>query len=111
MSCLFCKIIAKEIPAGIVYEDEKVVAFKDIAPQAPTHILLVPREHARFVEELADKGVVGRIYKIAADLARENKIADSGYRIVVNHGRAAGQAVDHVHFHLLGGRDFSWPPG
>ncbi|MBU0630870.1 MAG: histidine triad nucleotide-binding protein [Candidatus Margulisbacteria bacterium] len=109
--CLFCKIIDKEIPAGIVYEDEKIIAFNDIAPQAPVHILLVTKEHARFVEELADQAVVAHIYKIAEGLAKEKNIASSGYRMVVNHGRAAGQAVDHVHFHLLGGRALFWPPG
>lgn len=109
--CIFCKIIKKEIPAKIVHEDEKLLAFSDIAPQAPVHILIVPKEHAKFVEELKDQAVVGQAYKLAAKLAAANGVAESGFRVVVNHGPAAGQAVDHVHFHLLGGRDFAWPPG
>ncbi|MFA6169883.1 MAG: histidine triad nucleotide-binding protein [Candidatus Margulisiibacteriota bacterium] len=109
--CVFCKIIKKEIPAKIVYEDDKLLAFSDVAPQAPVHILIVPREHAKFVEELKDQTVVGLAYRLAAKLAKDNGVFESGFRVVVNHGPAAGQAVDHVHFHLLGGRDFAWPPG
>ena len=111
--CLFCKIIGGIIPATIVHEDESVVAFEDINPQAPVHILVVPRKHIPGTSDLAaeDASLVGHIHLVAAKLAAEKGIAKSGYRIVCNCGPHAGQAVDHIHFHLLGGRPMAWPPG
>jgi histidine triad (HIT) family protein len=111
--CLFCGIAAKEIPADIVYEDNDILAFRDINPKAPLHILVIPRKH---IETLNDIGVddamtVGRIFLKIRDIASREGISTEGYRVVANCNRAAGQEVFHVHFHLMGGRDFSWPPG
>ena len=110
--CLFCKIAAKRIPAKMVYEDDEVFAFEDISPQAPTHILICPRKHFTSLHEAAaeDQAVLGKLQLVAAQLARKRDLLD-GYRTVVNNGRGAGQSVFHVHVHLLGGRDFRWPPG
>lgn len=112
-SCLFCRIAAREIPADIVRESEGVVAFRDVNPQAPTHILLIPKEHVTSVAELGDHhaGVLADIMQAAAQLARADGIADSGWRLVTNVGADAGQTVFHLHFHLLGGRAMDWPPG
>jgi histidine triad (HIT) family protein len=112
-SCLFCRIAAREIPADIVRESERVVAFRDVNPQAPTHILLIPKEHVTSVAELGDHHaeVLGDIMQAAAQLARADGIADSGWRLVTNVGADAGQTVFHLHFHLLGGRSMGWPPG
>jgi histidine triad (HIT) family protein len=112
-TCTFCRIAAGELPASIVYRDEAVVAFRDIAPRAPTHILLIPRRHIASVLELteADGELLGRIFAVAARVARAEGIADKGVRIVTNAGPWAGQSVDHLHFHLLGGRSMGWPPG
>ncbi len=111
--CLFCRILAKEIPSKTVYEDDQVVAFEDINPQAPTHILVVPRRHIASLNEIAseDAPLVGYLHLVAAKLARERGIAESGYRTVLNNGRGAGQSVFHLHLHLLGGRGMRWPPG
>lgn len=111
--CLFCRIAAGTIPSDIVHEDDMVVAFRDIAPRAPTHILLIPRRHIASAAELTepDGPLLGRLFAVAADLARTAGIADSGYRLVSNVGRWGGQTVDHLHFHLMGGRAFDWPPG
>ncbi|OFV92232.1 MAG: histidine triad nucleotide-binding protein [Acidobacteria bacterium RIFCSPLOWO2_02_FULL_61_28] len=111
-SCIFCKIVAKEMPAKIVYEDDTSVAFLDINPQAPVHILVIPRKHFASAEETeeADAPVIGHLHRVAAKLAQEFKITD-GYRIVLNTGRGAGQSVFHFHLHLLGGRIFHWPAG
>lgn len=109
--CLFCKIVRKEIPGDIVYEDGKILAFNDIAPQAPVHILVIPKEHAASFVGLQDSSVIGKIYQVIGQLAEQKGVDQTGFRVVVNHGRAAGQAVPHLHFHLLGGRNFSWPPG
>jgi histidine triad (HIT) family protein len=111
MSCLFCQLIKKEIPASIVYEDEKVLAFNDIAPQAPVHILVIPKAHIPALAEVGDPAVMADLFRVAIKLAHDLKLTDQGFRTVINNGRAAGQAVDHLHLHLLGGRDFSWPPG
>lgn len=111
MNCIFCKIINKEIPAAIVYEDDKVLAFNDIAPQAPVHILVIPKKHVDTVDQLADMSVVSDLFAVMKKLAAEQGIDKSGYRIVINHGKDAGQAVPHLHFHLLGGRRLAWPPG
>lgn len=111
--CLFCRILAKEIPSKTVYEDEQAVAFEDINPQAPTHILVVPRRHIASLNDVAaeDAPLVGYLHLVAAKLARERGIAESGYRTVLNNGRGAGQSVFHLHLHLLGGRGMRWPPG
>jgi len=112
-NCLFCGIIDGKIAAQVVYRDERVVAFKDINPQAPVHILIIPRKHVAGVLDIApeDNGLIGTIFEVAARLARENGIADGGFRLVVNSGSDAGQSVFHLHFHLIGGRRMSWPPG
>ena len=101
MECLFCRIVKKEIPSSIVYEDEKVLAFNDISPQAPIHILIIPKVHVSSVAELNDTSIVGDIFAVMKGLAEKKGITKSGYRIVVNHGKNAGQAVPHLHFHLL----------
>ncbi len=110
--CLFCKIALKQIPAKIVYEDSDVFAFEDIGPQAPTHLLICPRKHIASLEDAAaeDQAILGRLQIVAARLARERKLS-TGYRTVINTGRDAGQAVLHLHLHLLGGRSLKWPPG
>ncbi len=111
--CLFCRIVAGEIPSTRIAEDDQVVAIRDIAPRAPTHVLLLPRAHIRSAAELtdADGALLGRLFAMAAALARSEGIADGGYRVVTNIGTWGGQTVDHLHFHLMGGRAFSWPPG
>jgi histidine triad (HIT) family protein len=111
--CLFCRIVAGEIPSTRVAEDEHVVAIRDISPRAPTHVLLLPREHIRSAAELTegDAALLGRLFASAAEIARNEGVAEGGYRIVTNIGSWGGQTVDHLHFHLMGGRAFSWPPG
>lgn len=111
--CLFCRIVAGEIPSTRVHDDDLVIAIRDIAPRAPTHILLMPRKHIPSAADLteADGPLLGRLFAVAADLARQEGVADGGYRLVSNVGRWAGQTVDHLHIHLMGGRSFSWPPG
>lgn len=111
--CLFCRIVAGEIPAERVHDDDQVIAIRDIAPRAPTHILLIPRRHIASAADLVEEDgpLLGRLFAVAADLARTEGIADAGYRLVSNVGRWAGQSVDHLHVHLMGGRPFTWPPG
>jgi histidine triad (HIT) family protein len=111
--CLFCRIVAGEIPSDRVHDDDQVIAFRDIAPRAPTHILVIPRAHIASAAELteADGPLLGRLFGAAALVAREQGIADAGYRLVTNVGRWGGQTVDHLHLHLMGGRPFDWPPG
>ncbi len=111
--CLFCKISQGDIPAKILYEDELVVAFHDIAPQAPQHVLIIPRKHIATTLDLKveDESLVGHIYLVAARLAGELGISEEGFRLVNNCGLAGGQVVWHLHFHLLGGRQMGWPPG
>ena len=111
--CLFCRIVAGSIPADRVHEDDLIVAFRDIAPRAPTHILLVPRRHIASAAELteADGPMLGRLFAVAAELARSAGIDEGGYRLVSNVGRWGGQTVEHLHVHLMGGRTFTWPPG
>ncbi|WP_235811152.1 histidine triad nucleotide-binding protein [Syntrophomonas wolfei] len=111
--CLFCKIVNREIPAELVYEDERIVAIKDINPAAPVHILLIPREHIVSLDQASNENVelLGCIQTTAAKLARELGIADKGYRLVNNCGEWGGQSVLHLHYHLLGGRQLAWPPG
>jgi histidine triad (HIT) family protein len=111
--CIFCKIINKEIPASIVYEDERIIAFDDINPQAPVHVLLIPKEHYPSLNEIPEdkKDVLSHLLLKAREIAREKEIGERGYRIVLNTARESGQDVLHIHFHLLGGRQMSWPPG
>ena len=112
-NCLFCRIGRGEIPADIVHEDDLVLAFRDINPKAPTHLLVIPRRHVKSAADLheSDAEMLGRLFGVAAQLARDAGIADRGYRLVTNSGPAAGQSVDHLHFHLMGGRSMGWPPG
>jgi histidine triad (HIT) family protein len=112
-TCLFCRIVAGEIPSTRVAEDDLAIAIRDIAPRAPTHILVLPREHIPSAADLtdADAPIVGRLFALAAAIGRAEGIADAGYRIVTNVGAWGGQTVDHLHFHLMGGRAFGWPPG
>jgi histidine triad (HIT) family protein len=112
-SCPFCRIVAGEIPSTRVAEDDLTIAIRDIAPRAPTHILVMPRDHIASAASLtdADATLVGRIFASAAEIARSEGIEEGGYRIVTNIGTWGGQTVDHLHFHLMGGRAFTWPPG
>lgn len=112
-SCLFCKIIKREIPGSIVYEDDHVLAFNDINPQAPTHVLVIPKRHIESLNELqpADDQIVGELTRRAAAIAKERGISANGFRTVFNTNRDAGQTVFHIHLHLLGGRSMQWPPG
>jgi histidine triad (HIT) family protein len=110
-SCLFCRIVRKEIPATIVFENEHVVAFRDIDPRAPLHVLVVPRTHIASLDEATNAEELGHLLLAAAQIAKAEGVASSGYRSVVNSGADAGQTVFHVHLHLLGGRKLDWPPG
>lgn len=111
--CIFCQIVAQKIPARLVYEDDDLVAFEDIKPQAPVHILIIPREHFPSLNEVPEekKSILGQALLVARQIAEEKGIATSGYRIVLNTARDSGQEVFHLHFHLLGGRRMTWPPG
>ena len=111
--CLFCKIVNREIPGSIVYEDERVLAFNDINPQAPTHVLLIPKRHIPTLTDLqpGDDPIVGELVRRAAAIAAERGIAAGGFRTVINTNRDAGQTVFHIHVHLIGGRGLGWPPG
>jgi histidine triad (HIT) family protein len=113
MDCLFCKIIEKQIPASIVYEDGRVVAFNDINPQAPTHVLVVPKEHIATPLDIADEHneLIGHMFQVAANIAKERGIAERGFRALMNCNAEAGQSVFHIHLHILGGRPMQWPPG
>lgn len=111
--CLFCRIAAGEIPADVVAEGDDWVAFRDVHPQAPTHVLIVPRRHIPTLDDLdpSDAGLVGTLVMAAAEVARREGLVEGGYRLAVNCGAGAGQSVFHIHLHLLGGRRFTWPPG
>lgn len=113
MSCLFCKIAAGEIPAKIVYQDQYLLAVEDINPAAPLHLLLIPKKHIVNTLDLLpeDDALIGHLHRIAAKIATEHGVAESGFRIVANTNAAAGQSVFHIHFHLLAGRSMQWPPG
>ena len=113
MDCLFCRIASGQIPSKKVYEDDEIVAFEDINPQAPVHLLLIPRKHTATLNDLApeDDATVGRLHRVAAELARDRDLAERGYRVVLNCNAEAGQTVFHIHLHLLGGRRLEWPPG
>jgi histidine triad (HIT) family protein len=110
--CLFCKIISHQVPGDFIYEDDEMVAFKDIQPKAPTHVLVAPKKHIASLSEAGDEDapLLGRLQRVAAKIAAEKKIT-GGFRLVANNGRGAGQSVDHLHYHLLGGRAMNWPPG
>lgn len=110
MNCLFCRIVEGEIPSNKVYEDEFVLAFRDIDPQAPTHILIIPKKHYDSVLEAGPR-IIGRMTETAKRLAVSEGIAENGFRIVINTGAEGGQSVKHLHMHLLGGRSMQWPPG
>lgn len=109
---IFTRIINREIPADIVYEDDRCLAFRDIKPQAPTHVLVIPKKEIASIDALADEEaeLLAHVWLVIRNLAKQFNLAD-GYRVVVNNGPGAGQSVDHIHFHLLGGRDLGWPPG
>jgi histidine triad (HIT) family protein len=111
--CLFCKIVEKQVKSDIVFEDDRVVAFKDISPKAPVHLLIIPRKHIPTLNDLEgpDENLMGHVLSVAKELSVRLKIDKSGYRVVINTNHDAGQAVLHVHFHLLGGRPLDWPPG
>ena len=111
--CLFCAIASGEIPADVVHSDDRTVAFRDINPQAPVHVLVIPREHYDTAGDIAaaDPALTAELIRVAAAIAQQEGVANSGYRIVTNTGADAGQSVRHVHFHLLGGRGLAWPPG
>ena len=113
MSCIFCKIINGEIPSKKLYEDDKVLAFYDISPEAPIHFLVIPKEHIKSANELNEKNsnIISHIFLVINKLVRDLNISETGYRIVNNCGKDGGQTVDHIHFHVLGQRDLKWPPG
>ena len=113
MDCLFCKIIDRQIPASIVYEDDRVLAFNDINPQGPTHVLVIPKRHISSLNELTegDDQIVGEVVRRAAVIANDRGISAAGFRTVFNTNRGAGQTVFHIHLHLIGGRSLAWPPG
>ncbi len=110
---LFLKIISREIPADIVFENDDVMAFRDVNPQAPLHVLVIPKLHIRTINDIQpqDAELIGKLFLAAQDIAAEQGIAEDGYRVVMNCNAAAGQTVFHIHLHLLAGRQFSWPPG
>ncbi len=112
MDCIFCKIVNGEIPSNKAYEDDKVLAFYDLEPQAPVHILIVPKEHIASAADInpENSAVISHVFEVAAIIAKEKGL-DNGFRIVNNCGESAGQTVKHIHFHLMGGRDFGWPAG
>lgn len=110
-ACLFCKMVAKEIQPDIVYEDEHILAFRDISPKAPTHILVVPKQHVATLNDLQDATLAGHLLTTVANIAKSEGIADTGYRTVINCNNEGGQEVYHLHLHLLGGRQLNWPAG
>ncbi|HZD52025.1 MAG TPA: histidine triad nucleotide-binding protein [Woeseiaceae bacterium] len=112
-NCIFCKIVSGEIESDIVHQDARIVAFRDTNPQAPTHVLVVPRRHVPTINDLTETDAedVGRLYLVAADIAKREGVDQSGYRVLMNCMEGAGQSVFHIHLHLLGGRPFHWPPG
>ena len=111
-NCLFCRIVAREIPSQVVFEDDSSIAFKDINPQAPTHLLIAPKKHIASLSAVQDEDepLLGHLQRVARDLAAKGGL-EKGFRVVANNGRGAGQSVDHLHYHLLGGRRMIWPPG
>ena len=110
-NCLFCKIALGQIPATKVLETDTAIAFRDIDPKAPTHILVIPRTHVGSLSEVTDSAMLGDLLSVAASVARAEDLDEAGYRVVINNGRDGGQTVDHLHLHVLGGRHMTWPPG
>jgi histidine triad (HIT) family protein len=110
-SCLFCRIVRREIPASIVWEDEQALAFRDIDPKAPVHVLLIPKRHVASLNEATDPKLLGHLLMAAREVAEAESISDVGYRTVINTNAGAGQTVFHLHVHVLGGRPLTWPPG
>jgi histidine triad (HIT) family protein len=112
-SCLFCRIVAQEIPADFVYQDEQCVVIRDLNPQAPTHLLVIPKEHLESLDDASqkDEALLGHLLRVAARVANSEGLAEGGYRTVINNGAGAGQSVFHLHVHVLGGRPMNWPPG
>ena len=110
MDCIFCKIVNNEIPSKKVYEDEEIVAFNDLEPQAPIHVLIIPKEHIKSTNDISEKNsyIIGKIFMVAAKIAKEYHL-ENGYRIINNCGKDGGQTVEHIHFHLMGGRKMGWP--
>lgn len=113
MDCLFCRIIAGEVAADLVHQDDVSIAFRDINPQAPTHILVIPREHIESLDEATqrEERILGHLLRVAARVANQEGLSESGYRTVINTGAGAGQSVFHLHLHVIGGRQMNWPPG
>ena len=109
--CLFCKISSGQVPSKVVLQDDEMFAFEDINPQAPVHVLVVPKRHVGGLNDAADRALLGRLLETAARVAKKKGIAESGYRVVANSGREGGQTVFHLHVHVLGGRQMTWPPG
>jgi len=111
--CIFCRVVAGEIAADIIYRDERAVAFRDINPQAPVHALVIPREHIESLDEAAgrDETTLGHLLRVAARVAKQENLSETGYRTVINTGAGAGQSVFHLHLHVIGGRPLRWPPG
>jgi histidine triad (HIT) family protein len=110
-ACIFCRIARGEIPAQFLVNNKEIAAFRDVNPQAPVHILIIPKKHLASLDDASDSELLGRMMALAAAIARQEKIAKSGYRTVINTGKDGGQSVDHLHIHLLGGRPMTWPPG
>lgn len=110
-NCLFCRIVKGEIPADIVARTDNAIAFRDISPKAPTHILVIPKDHVASLDEVGDSMDLGNLMRLAREVAKQEGIGSSGYRVVINTGENGGQTVDHLHLHVLGGRRMTWPPG
>lgn len=112
-TCIFCKVIEKKVPAKVLHEDEYAVAFEDLNPQAPVHVLIVPKKHIADIHSIVvtDREIIGHLFFVAKSIAVQKGLEQGGYRMVINNGRDAGQSVFHIHLHLLSGRSFSWPPG
>ena len=113
MDCLFCRILAGEVPADVVYQDNRALAFRDTNPQAPVHLLVIPYDHIESLDEASqrDEALLGHLLRVAARVANEQGLSESGYRTVINTGAGAGQSVFHLHLHVIGGRSLNWPPG
>ncbi len=111
--CLFCNILAGDVPAELVYESNEAIAFRDINPKAPSHVLIIPRQHIETINDLGpgDAGLVGNLFLVAQQVAKDEGVAENGYRVVMNCNSDAGQTVFHLHLHMLGGRQLDWPPG
>ena len=110
-ACIFCRIAKGEIPAQMLVNNKEIAAFRDVNPQAPVHILIIPKKHVKSLDDASDFELLGRMFSLAAALARQEKISKTGYRTVINSGKDGGQSVDHLHIHLIGGRALGWPPG